>query len=93
MTIKNIEELAADLQNRLPHAFVNLFLGKRGAAMLSVKVQPHFFVMERFADGHYGVDELDSANSGFNMGYRHVFDDFDSATQKMFELLNSVASA
>jgi hypothetical protein len=88
MTALNIEQLKADLQRRLPDASITLREGRQGIAMLSIVRNERLFVMEFRPNEGYGVDEInDGVNNGWNMGYRHVISDFNSAAQKLLDLL------
>lgn len=92
MAPASIQELAADLRMRISDASVALREGNRGKAMLSVARNGRMFVMEFRPNEGYGIDEInDDVNNGWNMGYRHVFTDFELGAQKLLDLVLSAA--
>jgi hypothetical protein len=89
MTTENIQELVREVEKRLPKAVINVREGKRGAMILTVSAHQRAFVLERFPDGQYGVDEIDETNNGWNMGYRSLFAEFAPAVEELVRLVDA----
>jgi hypothetical protein len=87
MSHAQFERFAQHLRRSLPDDTITLRDGRSGAIVLSIARHKRVFVMEFRPGEGYGVDEIDDENNGWNMGYRHVFDDFNSAAGKLSKLM------
>lgn len=63
-----------------------------GAAMLDVWRAGRLFVLAYFPGEGFGVDEV-LDGEGFEMGYRHFFQDFDRAANQLMAMVNTVQAA
>ena len=83
-----VSALAGRVSRTLPGTRHELDVLPSGVIFLHVWRNGRLFVMYYGTAGRFGVDEV-LEDEAFDMGYRHLFDDFDSASAKLLELLAS----
>lgn len=86
-----MNELSNRILRTVSGARVKLSMFPSGELMLDVWRNDRVFVMACLASGRIGVDEI-LEDEGFNMGYHYVFNDFESASAKLLQLV-AAASA
>ena len=83
-----VTELSRQIEQAFPDVAVDVMAFPSGSVMLDIRRHARLYVLAYSQNRGFGVDEVQD-DEGFLVGYAFTSEDFETAAERLWELVNN----